>query len=311
MPLLTCRRCGEEVPVDATKCPHCGARDCRGLRGRRNLGTILLVLAALFVVFIVVKSSYETKKQVVKAEKKNFKSFASQNKKGIGNVVITGPGGTAGQIVGSGKPQTRDFEVKDFVGVEVGGAFTVEITHSEKFKCSITADDNIVDRIRALTEGGTLHVYLDPGSYVTKSGLRAVISMPKLEEVKLNGSTTCSVSGFKSSDSLKALISGTSQLKGEMAASDVKVIVVGLSQVALRGSADELTIRASGSSSLDLGDFIINRADVILSGASTANLNVKEKLGFDLTGASRLNYRGGPKIEKAKATGASSVSRQP
>ena len=56
-------------------------------------------------------------------------------------------------------------------------------------------------------------------------------------------------------------------------------------------------------------DFNINSAEVRLSGASTATLNVKDRFGpVALSGASKLVYLGDPTFKDFHTSGASSIT---
>lgn len=75
----------------------------------------------------------------------------------------------------------------------------------------------------------------------------------------------------------------------------------------MSGAADSLALDASGASRADLTDFTLNKANVTLSGASNADINVTSDLDYDLSGASHLTYTGKPSIGKSGTSGASSA----
>jgi hypothetical protein len=54
----------------------------------------------------------------------------------------------------------------------------------------------------------------------------------------------------------------------------------------------------------------VGNADVILSGASDATINLAGRLDADLSGASKLEYIGEPTLGVMDATGASTVKRK-
>ncbi len=69
-------------------------------------------------------------------------------------------------------------------------------------------------------------------------------------------------------------------------------------------------LKAAGASQLHLADVALEAADVVLNGASQAKVQVKSLLSYDISSASRLEYRGEPTVSKARKTGASSVSHR-
>ena len=79
----------------------------------------------------------------------------------------------------------------------------------------------------------------------------------------------------------------------------------------LDGYAANATLEASGASSFDLFDLEIERAELDLSGASSAELFVSDELGpVDVDGASRLRYDGSPMLHDVSTSGGSSVDER-
>ncbi|WP_228140107.1 GIN domain-containing protein [Acinetobacter johnsonii] len=78
-----------------------------------------------------------------------------------GSVVINGNGnvyssGSNYQIVGSGKPVTKQVPVNPFNEICMKGPMSLKFFASSVSKMEITADDNIVDLISATFQGGVL-----------------------------------------------------------------------------------------------------------------------------------------------------------
>jgi RNA polymerase sigma factor (sigma-70 family) len=213
------------------------------------------------------------------------------------------------QIVGSGKPLTKEFKFTDFNSVEIRSVFQVEITQGDTYQTSITADDNLFDYIKAAKEGSTLTLSLDSKdkSIHTKEHLKAKITMPTLRNLKMSGACHASVSGFKSMAEVKIEMDGASKLKGNLEATKLALKVSGASHLNLEGLAKEAKLEASGACHLDLDKFAIDQADIHLSGASHLTVQVKSKLDYSVSGASHFRYRGEPMIGRSEKTGASHV----
>jgi RNA polymerase sigma-70 factor (ECF subfamily) len=213
------------------------------------------------------------------------------------------------KVEGSGKAVTKEMSHAHFTAVEIGSAFQVEITRADEFRTSITADDNLFPYIKVERIGTSLHVSLESkNKSISAKTLRATISMPALDGVTLGGACRASIKGFKSHKGFKARINSASRLSGEIEAAKIGLDVSGAGRVTLKGSAKEARISATGASSLELGDLTLDAADVSLTGASRATVNVKGKLDYTLSEASRLVYLGKPTIGKHEVSGASSAS---
>ena len=212
-------------------------------------------------------------------------------------------------VRGSGTVIAEDRVIRDFTGIDVGDTFEVEIVQSPFFSVTIGADDNLLDRVDVSKSGETLRIDLQSGSY-TDVTLEARIAMPVLHRLNLSGVSKVTVAGFISSVDLVVDLSGASTLNGFIDAGDVELEVSGASKVTLEGSAKDMTIRGSGASNIELADFLISNADINLSGASRAALNVNGVISpVDLSGASRLTYQGDATLDNIRTSGASTIKR--
>ena len=237
-----------------------------------------------------------------------------------------------GRVIGSGNLVTEEMDFSDFTIVEVGSAFEVEITQSDSYSVSITADDNLFDYIEVFRTGDTLTIRLKSGySYQWPLTLRAEITMPELYELELSGATRGTVEGFSSSHKFVLGLSGASSLTmvdisagdieidlsgassvtgGITASGDAHFTLSGGSTVGLEGVANDLLIGASGASNLEISDFPVHNANVNLSGASRATVNLDGRLDADLSGGSHLIYIGEPTLGDINTSGGSTVSKK-
>ncbi len=232
-------------------------------------------------------------------------------------------------INGSGKIVTKEMNFTDFTYLEIGSVFEVEIVESGSYLTAITADDNLFDYIKVSQEGETLKIRLTPTYNYSGVTLRAKITMPKISGLHLYGATKGTIKGFQSSNNFNLQLSGASHLDMDMGAGDTKFEISGATgvtgtleaqdiefrvseagRVELEGSADKMTLNASGASKLKLADFPIDQADVTLSGASEATIRVSGRLDVILTGASRLYYKGDPMIGNIMVSDTSTIERK-
>ena len=218
--------------------------------------------------------------------------------------------GWPGGLVGSGNLETEEYPFADFTEVEIGSAFDFEIDQASSYSVSITADDNIIDHVQVSQVGQTLKIgfgLLRPIGGVT---LRASVTMPQLSGLTASGATRGTVSGFSSTEDLNVAVSGASRVTGDITAGNVQFGISGASTIQLEGSADNMDATASGASHLNLDDFVVNNADVNLSGASSGTVNLDGRLDANLSGASNLWYIGEPTMGDIDTSGASAVRRK-
>ena len=235
--------------------------------------------------------------------------------------------GPAPAVTGSQEMATWEYDLADFTNVSVSSAFTVDITRSDSYRVSITANENLLDYLDVRKVGKTLYIGLKRAVY-TNTRQEATVTLPELLKLGLSSASRGSISGFNSSGPLELTVSGASSLTiaavtvgdtefdisgasrvdGALEAGDCELGLSGASTIDLEGSGVDADIDASGASSISLENFPVNNARIDLSGASQATLNLSGKLDANLSGASHLKYLGEPTLGSIRTSGGSTVS---
>jgi hypothetical protein len=211
-------------------------------------------------------------------------------------------------IAGCGPMRTQTYDYTDFTRVDIGHAFNVEITRSDSYSINITAPENVFNVIQVSKVGEALKI--DLKSPIPIRAAKAKITMPDLRDLNFSGATKGTITGFSSSNDFSLDLSGASSLEGDIQAGNTMVRLSGASKAKLEGSAKDININASGASGIDLSRFPINNAQVILSGASNATVNLNGRLDAGLSGASKLSYIGEPTMGDINTSGDSTLSKQ-
>ena len=105
-------------------------------------------------------------------------------------------------------------------------------------------------------------------------------------------------------------LSSASRASGYIEMADGHFNLSGASSVDLEGTAVDVSLHASGASSLKLADFTVVDDDVEVSGASSATVNVSGRLDCNASGASRLYYEGNPTLGSVSTSGASTIRQR-
>jgi hypothetical protein len=235
-----------------------------------------------------------------------------------------------GGVTGSGKEETRDFNLSGFNGIQASNAFNIQVNNSNSFKVQVTADDNVWNYLDISSSGNTLHLRVKPGTVIINSSLKATITMPAITVMDLSGASACSLVGFNSNDNLNVTLSGASTVNinnlksgpatfdlsgasnttGGLNATSLKFVATGGSKVTLGGSGTDLNIDASGGSRVTLDELKVQNASVMLSGGSEARLNAQNIGSANLSGGSNLYYTGNPTIGNLQTSGGSNIHKE-
>jgi hypothetical protein len=232
-------------------------------------------------------------------------------------------------ITGSGEVATWDMDYTDFNKIEVGSAFEVEVVRDATYLVRITIDKVLYEYLNIGQRGNTLRIDLKPRYAYTGTTQRAVVHLPDLHRLELSGASRANVNGFSVTHSLDFELSGASRLDlgptiagnsdfglsgasratGDIQMDDGHFNLSGASSLELVGSGDDIAINASGASRAALSDFPVATADIDLSGASRATIDVSTRMDINLSGGSTLEYRGDPKLGSLNVSGGSTINR--
>jgi hypothetical protein len=185
-------------------------------------------------------------------------------------VPITSVGGS---LTGSGKMATRDYAIDGFTGIDAKNGFKVSVTGGDAYKVSVTSDDNILDALSVRKSGNTLLLGVDSSKAqsVNTTRLEAAITMPELKVVSLDSGSRLTVA-----------------------------------EPGPRGTTLKLTQKAGSHS--DLSAMPVQTADVALYAGSSADINVTDRLGYQLYAGSQLRYTGNPAIGTSKTEAGSTAT---
>jgi putative autotransporter adhesin-like protein len=224
-------------------------------------------------------------------------------------VLSTGCNITIGpSLHGSGVAKTETRDVGSYSEIEVGSAIQLDVTVGEPTSLVVTADDNVLPLVRTEVAGDRLKIYLD-NSLSTNIGVQVRASTPELTSLVGSGATKVNATGV-TGEKFQIELHGASTGELSSNAEVMDVTLSGASRGILAGSCKELIVECSGASQMNAADFTADTVTAELSGASSAQLNAKEELTAEASGASHLRYAGQPAKLTKQASGASTVSGQ-
>ncbi|MBL7166986.1 MAG: DUF2807 domain-containing protein [Dehalococcoidales bacterium] len=207
---------------------------------------------------------------------------------------------------------TREYRFSDFSEVTVGGAFEVDVQQSDSYSIVVEADWLTFQSIKVSRQGEMLSIgrRWHPLAWIPGSSRpKATITMPVLKGLAISGATRVTVSGFKSSEDFRMELSGASRITGDLGVGNARLVLSGASRADLSGSSGNLTADISGASRIEMGGFEVQDASLVMSGASRMTANVNSRLNAELSGASRLHYKGEPAMGDIRTSGASRLDK--
>ena len=215
-------------------------------------------------------------------------------------------------LMGADKNQTKNFDYKNFSGIEVSGLVNVDLVKSNAYKVEITLPDTWEPYLKVRVQGDVLKISLEnlPVRMTRNIGdtkVEAKIAMPVLKSLEMSG-----VSQFRCEDvfdmpgaGFKLETEGASRVnKLIVKAKDLDASVEGASHASLEGEFETAEIEMSGASKGTFG-LSVGKAVIDLSGAAKPTFRADfDEVAFEVSGASDVNWTGSAIKMKLEASGA-------
>lgn len=201
-----------------------------------------------------------------------------------------------------------------FSAISVSGAIDIYISQSQEEVLVVSASETkFRDRIVTEVNDGVLHVYYNdkgPGFTSGNKKLKAYISFKTLESIRASGSSDVYANGVIKGETLKLVLTGSSDFKGAVDVGELKLDQSGSSDSNISGRAEKASINVSGASDVKGYDLEVNYCEATASGASDIQITVNKEINATASGASDIYYKGSPTQKSIKSSGASSISKR-
>ena len=186
-------------------------------------------------------------------------------------------GGDTQVVDGSGDTTTETRDVEGFSRVSISGVGTLLIDQTGEEGLTITAEDNILPRLRSDVVGDQLILGPEPNSSISPhEPIVYRLGVERLNELVVTGVTNVEIDGLES----------------ESFALDLS----GVSNVMANGSVDSQHVVISGTSAYRAAGLASRNATVDITGLGEATLRVSRSLNGRVTGLGRLDYFGNPVV---------------
>ena len=196
-------------------------------------------------------------------------------------------------ITGSGQVESRTFDFDSIDQVEIGSGLSGSITVNPAAPQSIeiSMDDNLFDVLVVEENGGVLDVKFEDGTSVTtRNPMDVTVVVTDLSAVDVSGAAFVGVQANESN--IQRLdVSGASSLNvGNVKSDNLAIDVSGASELNVAGSADQVMVDASGSSSVSLRSLTTSRSvEVDASGVSDVEIGTAESVRGSASGVSNIS----------------------
>jgi hypothetical protein len=196
-----------------------------------------------------------------------------------GCIITTG-------VEGSGNRVSEERDLEPFTGIYLAGSEEVVVTVGEPQSVTVEADDNLIDLVETMVQGGKLFVRTEK-RYRSSTGIRVVVGVPELGEVSLAGSGDMEISGLE--------------------AEGFSAAIAGSGTISARGTVESLVANVTGSGDIRLFELEARSAEALITGSGDIEVRATESLDASVTGSGDIRYRGNPEKVRKSVTGSGDI----
>jgi hypothetical protein len=229
---------------------------------------------------------------------------------GIAAFIAAAPVLARERVTGSGHAATEERAVAGFHGLAVSVPSEVELRQGDAEGITLTADDNVLARIRTFVDAqGVLEVRFPRDLDVRpRTPIRVVVRAKTVDSIALAGRVRLESPRLRASR-LKGDLAGDSAMTLPDFGSDSLVLhTSGHSHVMAAGRADALELDIAGSGEANLARLESRRAAVRIAGSAQVAAWVRERLVVRITGSGAVRYFGDAHVAK-RIAGSGRVER--
>ncbi len=212
-------------------------------------------------------------------------------------------------IYGNGKVVSKERNIENFTGIKVSTGIDVYLKQGNSETLTVEADENIQEYILTEVRGGVLNVYTEETIRDAKRK-RVYVTAKEIDQIRTSSAGDVYGESPIKTDRLDLSASSAGNIKLEVSAKEIKVNISSSGDITLSGDTESLEADLSSAGDLNAYDLNAKEADVSVSSAGDADINVSDKLTARASSAGDVNYQGNPKYIDAHSSSAGGVHKR-
>ena len=181
-------------------------------------------------------------------------------------------------------------QVSDFNSICVEKAVKVELIQKDSCSVRVFADASYITNVTTEVRDSILFITNN-----TKNSATVEISMPTIKSIIADKASNIDGENIKSKN-LEIQLNGASKADLNLNVQNLTLHIGQASNIEMEGNTEKLLLVVNGASKADLEELKVKNADVSVRAASNVKIWVVDSLKTNLSGASKLKYKGFPII---------------
>lgn len=199
----------------------------------------------------------------------------------------------------------KEVDLPAFHGVSNSIHADVTIKQGSTQRVNVEGPQEMLDLLELEVKSGILHIGYNKRNVRNTKKVYFDISLPKLDYASVSGSGDIEGSGFSGGDKLKLRVTGSGSINMDAKTDRMEVHITGSGKIRCKGSAQDGSVSITGSGGYHGENFIMQAAEVSITGSGDAEMHVTGELSGNITGSGDVIGHGNPRA-KMKITGSGS-----
>lgn len=212
-------------------------------------------------------------------------------------------------VTGHGRVVTKERKTDSFTGLKVSSGIDVYLKQGNNEAVSVEADENLHEYILTEVRNGVLNVYSEYNIRDAERK-RVYVTMKEVNTVRTTSAGDVFGETPISGDKLELSASSAGDIKLEVNVKNLDIDISSSGDISLTGETDLLRADLSSAGDLNAYELKAREADVSVSSAGDADINVSEKITARASSAGDVNYKGDPKYVDAHSSSAGGIHRR-
>jgi hypothetical protein len=212
-------------------------------------------------------------------------------------------------VNGNNNVVTRERPAGSFNGLRVSAGIDVYLKQGDKESITVETDENLQEYIITEIQGGVLHVYTEANIRDSKEK-KVYVTMKDITSIKASSAGDIMGETPITTKDIEIDVSSAGDIKLDVNAEKISVDISSSGDISLKGQADILEADLSSAGDLNAFDLKVREADVSVSSAGDADINVSEKLTARASSAGDIHYTGNPKYIDAHSSSAGGIHKR-
>jgi hypothetical protein len=196
-----------------------------------------------------------------------------------------------------------------FTGIKVSAGIDVFLKQGNDQSITVEADENLHEYIITEVRGTVLHVYSDANIRDAEEK-RVYVTMKDINSIETTSAGDVVGESPVRSEKLQLSASSAGDIRLELFARELEVDISSSGDMTLSGEADNLKADLSSAGDLKAYDLKTREADISVSSAGDADINVSEKITARASSAGDIRYSGDPKYVDAHSSSAGGIHKR-